>query len=53
MRTIIGWLGAMVLGSFGWWLGAKVGVGTAMTLGVITSAIGLWLGYRWFDQYLG
>lgn len=52
MRTIIGWLSATVLGSFGWWLGAKIGFGSAMMAGVITGAVGLYLGQRWFDRNL-
>jgi hypothetical protein len=52
VRSIIGWLGAFVLGSVGWWLGAKVGLGTGVVLGTIGSGGGLWAGFRWFDENL-
>ena len=52
MRSLIGWLAACLLGSLGWWLGAKVGPGTGLLLGAIASSAGLWAGYRWFDQNL-
>jgi hypothetical protein len=53
MRIVIGWLGAFMLGSLGWWLGDKLGLGAAVVLGAVASGFGLWLGYRWYDQYLG
>jgi len=53
MRTLIGWLCALVLGSAGWWLGAHAGLGVAVILSGITGGVGLYLGYRWFDQNLG
>lgn len=52
MRSILGWLGAFLLGSVGWWLGAKVGFGTGVVLGAVGSGGGLWAGYRWFDENL-
>jgi hypothetical protein len=45
-------LGASLLGSVGWWLGAKIGPGTAVLLGAFGSGGGLWAGFRWFDQNL-
>lgn len=53
MRTIIGWLGALLLGWAGWWLGAHVALGVALVLSAVTGAAGLYLGYRWFDDNLG
>jgi hypothetical protein len=52
MRTIIGWLTASIVGSAGWWLGAKVGLGTAVVFGAVAAGVGLYAGYRWFDQNL-
>lgn len=52
VRTLIGWLGAFLLGSAGWWVGAKVGLGTGVLLGAVGSGGGLWAGYRWFDDNL-
>lgn len=53
MRTLIGWLTALVCGAVGWWLGMRVGVGTGVILSAVGSGAGLWAGYRWFDQNLG
>ena len=53
MRAIIGWLAAFIVGSIGWWLGRKVGLGTAVVLSAVGTGFGLWAGYRWFDDNLG
>jgi hypothetical protein len=52
VRGIIGWLSAFVAGSAGWWLGAHVGVGTALVLGALGGGAGLYFGHRWFDANL-
>ena len=52
MRGPIDWLVAAIAGSAGWWLGAKVGLGTAVVLGAVSTGVGLYAGYRWFDQNL-
>lgn len=52
MRTIIGWLAALIVGSAGWWLGLKIGLGTAVVVGSVGTGVGLWAGYRWFDENL-
>jgi hypothetical protein len=52
MRTIIGWLSASLLGSAGWWLGARIGLGSAVVVSAIAGGFGLYLGFRWFDQNL-
>ena len=41
-----------VLGWVGWWLGAKVGIGTAFTVSSIGSFAGIWVGYRLYRDYL-
>ena len=43
---------ASIAGGAGWWLGAKVGLGTAVVLGAVATGVGLYAGYRWFDQNL-
>lgn len=53
MRTIIGWLCAFLLSWLGWWLGAHVALWMAVILSAIAGAVGLYYGYRWFDQNLG
>ena len=52
MRMIIGWLSATVLGAIGWWLGAHLNLIVAVILSAISGAMGLYYGYRWFDQNL-
>ncbi len=52
MRTIIGWLAAFLAGSLGWWLGARIGPGTGVFASAILGALGLYYGYRWFDDNL-
>ena len=52
MRGLIGWLSAFLVGSAGWWLGAKAGLGAAVILGAVGTGVGLYYGHRWFDQNL-
>jgi hypothetical protein len=52
MRGVIGWLAAFIAGWFGWWLGAKVGLGAAVVLSAVAGGAGMYAGYRWFDQNL-
>ena len=48
-----GWGTASLLGSLGWWLGAHVGLITAVFLSAIAGGVGLYFGYRWFAENLG
>jgi hypothetical protein len=52
VRGLIGWLAAFLAGSAGWWLGAKVRLGTAVVLGAVATGVGMYVGYRWYDQNL-
>ena len=52
MRTIIGWLAATAFGGAGWWLGERVGLVTAVVMSGLAGGVGLYYGYRWFDQNL-
>jgi hypothetical protein len=52
MRALIGWLAAFLAGSAGWWLGSNVGLATGVIVSVVASGVGLYAGYRWFDQNL-
>jgi len=52
MRTIIGGLSATIAGGVGWWLGAFVGIVAAVIVSAVAGSIGLYYGYRWFDQNL-
>jgi hypothetical protein len=33
-------------------MGAKVGLGTAVVLGAVATGVGMYVGYRWYDQNL-
>lgn len=52
MRALIGWLAAFLAGSAGWWLGARIGFATGVMLSAVTAGVGLYAGYRWFDDNL-
>jgi hypothetical protein len=52
MRSLIGWLAASVCGGIGWWLGQYVGLLTAVVLSSVAGGVGLYAGFRWFDQNL-
>ncbi len=44
---------ATVLGSIGWWLGARIGILSAYGLSTVAGAYGLWLGGRIARDRLG
>jgi hypothetical protein len=52
MRALIGWLGAFLAGSAGWWLGAKISFATGVMSSAVMAGVGMYVGYRWFDQNL-
>lgn len=52
MRNILGWGGAWIGAAAGWWLGARVGLVSAVVLSAIAGGAGLYFGYRWFDRNL-
>jgi hypothetical protein len=52
MRLIIGWGGAWLLGAVGWWLGDKMNLGFAVILSSVAGAVGLYYGFKWFDDNL-
>ena len=45
MRKLLGWVGATVGGSLGWWGGARVGVMTAVCVSAVATGLGLYLGW--------
>ena len=51
MRRILDFLGMTVVGSLGWWLGAFVGMGTAVLLSGIGTGVGLYLSRRLIRDY--
>jgi len=53
MKFIFGSLGAFLLGSFGWWLGAQWALLPAVIASAIGSGVGLYYGRRLFNDLLG
>jgi hypothetical protein len=52
LRMIIGWGCASLLGAFGWWLGGQLNLAAAVIVGGVASGVGLYYGYKWFDNNL-
>jgi hypothetical protein len=52
VRNIIGFTAATLFGSVAWWLGAKVHFAVAILASAIAGAVGLYYGFRWFDENL-
>jgi hypothetical protein len=46
MTKLLGWAGATLGGTLGWWAGAKMGTMTAFVLSVGRTGVGIYLG-RW------
>ncbi|MDB5987499.1 MAG: hypothetical protein JWR16_2552 [Nevskia sp.] len=53
MKFIFGTLGAFLLGSFGWWLGAQWALPAAVIVSAVGGGVGLYYGRRLFDDLLG
>ena len=51
MRKLLGWIGATVGGSVGWWAGAGAGVMTAVFASAVGTGAGLYLGW-WIAERL-
>jgi hypothetical protein len=45
MKKLLGWVGATVGGSVGWWGGAHVGVMMAVVASAVATGAGLYLGW--------
>ena len=52
MRKLLGWVGATVSGGLGWWVGARVGLMTAVVSSAVATGIGLYLGWWAADRLL-
>ncbi len=53
MKKIIILLAVTILGGVGWALGAHIGVGTAWFFSSVGSLIGVYIGWRIGQAYLG
>ncbi len=52
METVLGVLGATLLGALGWWIGGHIGLMTAFIVSTIGTGIGLYAGRRLARDYL-
>jgi hypothetical protein len=52
MKKLLGFVGATIGGSVGWWAGAGVGVMTAAFASAIATGAGLYLGWWIADRLL-
>ena len=51
MTKILGFVGATIGSSVGWWLGAPVGMMTAFMLSMVGTGIGIYAGRRFAERY--
>ena len=52
MVRLFGLVGATVGSTFGWWLGAHIGLMTAFLISVVGTGVGLYFGRQLADMYL-
>lgn len=52
METVIVLITTTILGGIGWWLGDFVGLTTAFILSIVGTAIGVYIGRRFAQEYL-
>jgi hypothetical protein len=50
MQKLLGFVGASVIGSVGWWAGARVGVMPGFFLSMAGTGVGLYAGRRIADH---
>jgi hypothetical protein len=50
MQKLLGLVGASVIGSVGWWAGARAGVMTGFFFSMIGTGVGLYAGRRIADR---
>jgi hypothetical protein len=53
MRKIFATIGTFLVGSVGWAIGQRVGIGTALVLSSVGSGFGLYWGRKLFDEWIG
>ena len=53
LTTLLGWAGATVGGSIGWWAGDSGGMFMAFVTSMVGTGIGLYLGRQLGDRLLG
>ena len=53
MNKLLGFIGATVGGSVGWWLGERAGMMTAFIVSIIGTGAGMYAARRWLSDFLG
>lgn len=53
MNKLLGFVGATVGGSIGWWLGQRAGIMIAFLMSVVGTGAGMYAARRLFSDYLG
>jgi hypothetical protein len=53
LTTLLGWTGATIGGSLGWWAGASGGMFVAFLMSMVGIGLGLYLGRQLGDRLLG
>jgi hypothetical protein len=52
MAKLLSLVGSMVVGSIGWWLGARLGLMSAFILSMVGTGAGMILGRRMADRFI-
>jgi uncharacterized membrane protein YjjP (DUF1212 family) len=52
METLIVLISSTVFSALGWWIGDFIGMGTAFVLSIVGTAVGVYLGRRFVQDYL-
>ncbi len=53
MRKVLTFVGSIVGGSVGWWLGDRVGFFSAFVVSMLGTAAGIYYGIKVFNHYYG
>ena len=51
MRKLLGFVGATIGGSLGWWLGSPVGLMTSFLISMLGTGVGMYVGFRIAQNY--
>jgi hypothetical protein len=52
MNKVVGFIGATIGGSLGWWAGSGVGIMTSFFISIFGTALGGYYAKRWADDHL-
>lgn len=52
MRAFLGFFASALFSAFGWWLGTRVDLASAVVLSAVGAGVGLYWGRRFYDEWL-